>query len=131
VSGEPVKWRAHFNQLIARPIPEEEFPKLARKMLDDGLIAILSSEGIQWYAGRYLVAKKVVRDMWTLSESQLKRFERWVYMNDPFITILSEAETMLDCAGCGLIIDEEETKWIDGEPHCGDCYLYEKYEVTG
>jgi len=91
-AGEPVKWRVHFNQLIARPIPQSEFPSMARKMLDDGLIAILSSEGIKWYAGRYLVSKKVVRDMWNLSAHQLSRFERWVYMNDPFIEMLEDAE---------------------------------------
>lgn len=92
MNGEPVKWRAHFNQLIARPIPKSEFPNMARMMLDDGLIAILSSEGIKWYAGRYLVAKKVVREMWNLSANQLSRFERWVYMNDPFIEMVEDAE---------------------------------------
>ena len=92
MNGQPVKWRAHFNQLIARPIPESEFPGIAQRMLDDGLIAILSSEGIKWYAGRYLVAKKVVREMWSMSEHQLRRFERWVYMNDSFIAIVEEDE---------------------------------------
>jgi hypothetical protein len=50
-AGEPIKWRAHFNQLIARPIPETEFPEIARRMFDDGLIAVLESEGfalVQW-----------------------------------------------------------------------------------
>jgi|TARA_R100000482_G_C5082117_1_gene126592 uncharacterized protein YjeT (DUF2065 family) len=92
MNGEPVKWRAHFNQLIARPIPESEFPRIAERMLEDGLIAILSSEGIKWYAGRYLVAKKVVREIWRMSEHQLRRFERWVYMNDPFIEMVEDDE---------------------------------------
>ena len=39
-AGEPIKWRAHFNQLIARPIPETEFPAIAQRMFDDGLIAV-------------------------------------------------------------------------------------------
>ena len=43
--GEPVTWRAHFNQLIARPIPESEFPAIAQKMFDDGLVAVLTNNG--------------------------------------------------------------------------------------
>ena len=89
-AGEPVKWRPHFNQLIARPIPQTEYPKIARKMYEDGLIAILTLDGVKWYAGRYPVQKKVVAEMWNLSKSQMQRFERWVYMNDSFIEIAEE-----------------------------------------
>jgi len=88
--GKPVKWRAHFNQLISRPIPESEFPVIAQKMFDDGLIAILSKDGLRWFSGRYRVTATVVRDMWNLSEHQFKRFSRWVYMNDPFIVFCEE-----------------------------------------
>lgn len=91
-AGEPVKWKSHFNQLIARPIPEAEFPKIAKKMFQDGLIAILTTQGIVWYAGRYEVRRKVVADMWNMTTHQIKRFERWVYMNDPFIEIVEETE---------------------------------------
>ncbi len=35
---------------------------------------------------------------------------------------------MIDCVACGLLIDEEEIKWYDGEPHCEECYIIEKYE---
>tara|TARA_R110002020_G_scaffold304876_3_gene520689 strand:- start:924 stop:1211 length:288 start_codon:yes stop_codon:yes gene_type:complete len=90
--GKPVKWRAHFNQLIARPIPESEFPKIASRMYDDGLVAMLTSEGIIWYAGRYRVPQASVRDAWSLSVSQMKRFQRWVYSNDPFM-VMMESET--------------------------------------
>lgn len=91
-AGEPIKWRAHFNQLIARPIPETEFPEIARRMFDDGLIAVLESEGLRWYSGRYRVSAVVVREMWGLSEHQFKRFHRWVYMNDVFMSMCKEEE---------------------------------------
>jgi len=61
-AGERIKWRAHFNQLISRPIPESEL-----------------------FSGRYRVSAKVVREMWGLSEHQFKRFKRWVYMTDAFM----------------------------------------------
>ena len=89
--GQPVEWRAHFNQLIARPIPQSEFPKIAQKMFDDGLVAILTTEGLRWYSGRYRVQASEVRSIWNLSESQWRRFSRWVYMNEPFIA-LTEGE---------------------------------------
>ena len=88
--GKPVKWRAHFNQLIARPIPESEFPTIANKMFDDGLVAMLTSEGIIWYAGRYRVPQASVREAWNLSVSQMKRFQQWVYRNDPFMDMMEE-----------------------------------------
>ena len=89
--GEPVKWRAHFNQLISRPIPESEFPEIAKRMFEDGLIAILTQDGLRWFSGRYRVNATVVKDMWHLSEHQFKRFTRWVYMNDAFMEF-TEAE---------------------------------------
>ena len=89
-AGEPIRWRAHFNQLIARPIPETEFPEIARRMFDDGLIAVLESDGLRWYSGRYRVASSVVREMWGLSEHQFKRFHRWVYRNDWFMSMCKE-----------------------------------------
>tara|TARA_R110000822_G_scaffold12196_15_gene44292 strand:- start:629 stop:919 length:291 start_codon:yes stop_codon:yes gene_type:complete len=85
--GEPIKWRVHFNQLISRPIPETEFPTIAQRMLDDGLVAVINGEGLRWFSGRYRVTATVVRDMWGLSEHQYKRFYRWVYMNDAFMSL--------------------------------------------
>jgi|TARA_Y100000592_G_scaffold89076_1_gene145769 hypothetical protein len=83
-AGEPVKWRVHFNQLIARPIPKSEYPKLIDKMLDDGLVCLLTPNGYQWYSGRYRVSANAVREMWNLSASQWRRFMEWVYIYDPF-----------------------------------------------
>ena len=127
VAGESVKWKHHFNQLIARAIPESEFPKIAKNMVDDGLIAILTTDGIKWYAGRYQVRPKVVRDMWNLSKHQMSRFNRWVYMNDPFM-VLMETTDMIDCMACGLLIEEGEMRYLHDEPHCHECYLADKHD---
>ena len=92
-AGEKVKWRnKSLMVLISRTITKDEYPNIAKQMADDGLIAILTSKGIQWYAGRYLVPKTSVREIWSLSRSQLDSFERWVYMNDPFMDLLAEEE---------------------------------------
>ena len=89
-AGEKVKWRKSFKMLVTRTIPSEEYPIIARNMLNDGLLALLTSEGIQWYAGRYPVTKSCVREIWGLSRAQLSSFERWVYRNDPFMVMLEE-----------------------------------------
>jgi hypothetical protein len=34
---------------------------------------------------------------------------------------------MIDCVACGLLLDGEEIKWLDEEPCCEECYIYEKY----
>lgn len=90
IAGEKVKWRKHFRMLVTRTIPQEEYPSIARNMFTDGLLALLTSEGIQWYAGRYPVTKSCVREIWGLSRAQLASFERWVYRNDPFMSMSEE-----------------------------------------
>lgn len=90
VAGEKVKWRRSFQMLVSRTIPQKEYPVIAKKMFEDGLIALLTSEGIQWYAGRYPVTKSCVREIWGLSRAQLGSFERWVYSNDPFMVMTEE-----------------------------------------
>jgi hypothetical protein len=91
-AGEPIQWRAHFNQMISRPIPESEFPRIVERMFNDGLIAILTKDGLRWFSGRYRVSATVVREMWHLSEHQFKRFSRWVYMNDSFMDLCEREE---------------------------------------
>ena len=82
--GEPTKWRAHFSQLISRPIPKTEFPKIAERMFNDGLFCDLTGDGAVWFSGRYRVSASEVRRMWSLSPNQWTRFMRWVYEEAPF-----------------------------------------------
>ena len=90
--GERIKWRAHFNQLIARPIPRSAFPELVKRMIEDGLICLLEIEGYQWYCGRYRVSAKAVRDIWGLSKSQWKRLMGYIYECDPFSVFVGEGD---------------------------------------
>jgi len=85
--GEKVKWRAHFNQLIARPIPASEFPNIVQRMWDDGLVCVLSPSGYQFYSGRYPVSAKAVMGAWGLTRAQWKRFMDYIYREDPFCDI--------------------------------------------
>ena len=86
-AGEKVKWRAHFNQMIARPIPAAEFPNIVQRMWDDGLVCVLSPNGYQFYSGRYPVSAKAVMEAWGLSRAQWKRFMDYCYREDPFCNI--------------------------------------------
>ena len=103
--GERVKWRAHFNQLIARPIPKSEFPKIALRMFEDGLFCDLTLDGAVWYSGRYRVTATEVRRMWGLSDNQWTRFMGWVYTEAPFSNLVAESdengETISDESGDG------------------------------
>ncbi len=85
--GEKVKWRRHFNQLISRPIPESEYPRIVRAMWDDGLVCIIEPNGYQFYSGRYKVSAATVREMWSLSRAQWSRFMDYIYRTDPFSDI--------------------------------------------
>ena len=89
-AGKKIRWRPHFNQLIARPIPKSEFPKIVEKMVEDGLVCVLHLGGYQWYSGRYRVSASAVREIWGLSQSQWSRFMGWVYSHDPFSSIDDE-----------------------------------------
>ena len=81
---------ARFSNISTVPDLVATVERSVEKMFDDGLIAILSKDGLRWFSGRYRVTATVVRDMWNLSEHQFKRFSRWVYMNDPFIVFCEE-----------------------------------------
>lgn len=89
-AGEIVNWRKSFRMLVTRTIPKDEYLSIARNMFNDGLLALLTSEGIQWYAGRYPVTKSCVCKIWSLSRAQLSSFERWVYRDDPFMSMSEE-----------------------------------------
>ena len=67
------------------PVLFQELPRLFDAMKEDGLIAIITSEGIKWYHGDYRVSKKVVGDVWSLSPSQMKRVIDYIYAHDPFV----------------------------------------------
>ncbi len=80
------KWRsAPVKYLATRAISKEEIPKLIEAMKEDGLIALITSEGVRWYHGDYSLQKTAVREVWGLSAKQMIRIDDYVYGHDPFI----------------------------------------------
>ena len=80
------KWRVQPTRYFAtRPIFKEEIPKLVKAMIEDGVMALITPKGIQWYHAEYKVPKTSICDVWNLSGSQLKRVEDYIYGHDPFV----------------------------------------------
>jgi hypothetical protein len=80
------KWRSKPQKHLAtRAISKEEIPALIEAMREDGLMAIITSEGVRWYLGDYSLLKSVVREVWGLSPKQMVRIDNYIYGNDPFI----------------------------------------------
>tara|TARA_R100000995_G_scaffold14634_1_gene5724 strand:- start:1506 stop:1775 length:270 start_codon:yes stop_codon:yes gene_type:complete len=73
-------WRSGSrNTLNARPITAKDMPVLIKNMMEDGLIATITSTGITWEIGGYRVSKSSVKDAWNLSNSQMNRVCNYVY----------------------------------------------------
>ena len=80
-----MSWRSSSVKVLnTRPIYEKEWPKLISAMQEDGLIATLTSEGILWQVGRYVLKHKQVREAWGLSVNQMRRLQDYILVNDPF-----------------------------------------------
>ena len=80
-----MSWRSSSVKVLnTRPIYEKEWPKLISAMEEDGLLAILGDNGIILYLGRYVLKPKQVREAWELSVSQMRRFNEYIMVNDPF-----------------------------------------------
>ena len=81
-------WRSKTNRhLFKRPIYKDEWPKLIDAMKEDGLVAIITSTGLDWYNNGYSLTAKSVREAWLLSETQYRRLCDYVYAHDPFLYI--------------------------------------------
>ncbi len=84
-------WRSGPKRYLnARPIYEKDWPKLIESMWNDGLIAVITTEGVIWYHGGYIIKPTSVREVWGLSRTQMRRLNDWVYVHDPFININPE-----------------------------------------
>jgi hypothetical protein len=77
--GKPTKY------LSTRPIFKYEYPFLIKAMKEDGIIAMITVDGIKWYHGDYFVSKKTVCGVWNLSTSQMKKLSHYIYSHDPFM----------------------------------------------
>jgi len=70
--------------MYARRIQRVEFPRLIQAMKDDMLDCRIEDTGIVWSINGYIITKKVVRDAWSLSQAQMKRFQDYIYEKDPW-----------------------------------------------
>jgi len=79
-------WRSSSNRTLwARPIYEHEWPKLIQAMKDDGLLAVIQSDGVRWYVGGYKITDVSVCDAWGLKRKQMDRLKDYILVNDPFL----------------------------------------------
>jgi len=79
------KWRSgSAKSLWTRPIKKIEYPFLIKAMKEDGLHAEITEKGVVWYYGEYKVVRKHLREMWGISEYQMKSFETHILETNPF-----------------------------------------------
>ena len=82
------KWRSASGKYFAtRGITKKELPKLMAAMKEDGLIAMITYEGVKWYVGDYAVTSTSVAAVWGLTKAQMKRIQDYVVSNDPFMQL--------------------------------------------
>ena len=78
-------WRSGSKQVLAnRPIKASEFPRLIASMKEDGLLCIITTDGLHWTHGAYTVQAKIIREVWNLSPHQYSRLRNYVYVSDPW-----------------------------------------------
>ena len=79
------KWRSDAPRLLnTRPIYTKDWPRLIQKMKDDGLVAVILSDGVKWYHGAYEIKPPAIRFVWELTTSQYRRLVDYILVNDPF-----------------------------------------------
>jgi len=69
-------WRSGSkNTFTARPIYTKDFPKLIKKMKEDGLLFMLDNgpKGYRWIISEYEISAKAIREVWGLTKSQYSR----------------------------------------------------------
>lgn len=85
------QWRSKSNKsLFSRPIYKKDWPKLIEAMVEDGLIGVIEDTGIDWSISGYSLSAASVREAWSLSATQYRRFTTYIYEHDPFITLYKE-----------------------------------------
>tara|TARA_Y100000004_G_scaffold15481_1_gene16212 strand:- start:313 stop:480 length:168 start_codon:yes stop_codon:yes gene_type:complete len=54
-------------------------------MKDDGLLAIIQSDGVKWYVGGYKLTDVSVCEAWNINRKQMDRLKDYILVNDPFM----------------------------------------------
>ena len=82
------KWRpASGKYLATRGITKKELPQLMAAMKEDGLIAMITHDGVKWYLGEYLLRSTSVAEVWGLTSNQMRRIHDYIVSNDPFMEL--------------------------------------------
>ena len=85
------RWRGGSVRFLQnRPIYAKDWPKLIEAMIQDGLTAMIMSDGGTFYHGGYEIKRKSICNVWGLSRPQMRRLIEYVLVNDPFINSDSE-----------------------------------------
>tara|TARA_R100000353_G_C6466182_1_gene185270 strand:- start:318 stop:578 length:261 start_codon:yes stop_codon:yes gene_type:complete len=82
------KWRSASGKYFAtRGITKKELPKLMAAMKEDGLIAMITYDGVKWYLGDYALRSTSVAEVWGLTSNQMRRIHDYIVSNDPFMEL--------------------------------------------
>ena len=82
------KWRTASGKYLAtRGITKKELPQLMAAMKEDGLIAMITYDGVKWYVGDYALRSTSVAEVWGLTSNQMRRIHDYIVTNDPFMEL--------------------------------------------
>jgi len=82
------KWRTASGKYLAtRGITKKELPQLMAAMKEDGLIAMITYDGVKWYVGDYALRSTSVAEVWGLTSNQMRRIHDYIVSNDPFMEL--------------------------------------------
>ena len=82
------KWRSASGKYLAtRGITKKELPQLMAAMKEDGLIAMITYDGVKWYVGDYALRSTSVAEVWGLTSNQMRRIHDYIVTNDPFMEL--------------------------------------------
>jgi len=82
------KWRSASGKYFAtRGITKKELPKLMAAMKEDGLIAMITYDGVKWYLGDYALRSTSVAEVGGLTSNQTRRIHDYIVSNDPFMEL--------------------------------------------
>jgi hypothetical protein len=82
------KWRTASGKYLAtRGITKKELPQLMAAMKEDGLIAMITYDGVKWHHGDYPLTSTSVAEVWGLTSNQMRRIHDYIVSNDPFMEL--------------------------------------------
>ena len=86
------EWRSKsIRTLTSRPVHWSEMPRLIEAMMEDGVDAQITDEGIDWSVKGYRVQQYAIGEAWGLTKNQMRRVREYVLENDPWGRLISES----------------------------------------